>query len=136
MYKRTSISYFRIKAYKSYCTFQTEYINAFACSHSDWNTMSAIELCIHDNRYKVERTTEGQGYVSNCTLRFLYPVHVGVKVWICWCCYTSKWNRKVRNCSYTHVILIYLYSIIRYILNCHVCFMDGFSTKKVLRFDS
>ena len=41
--------------------------------------MSAIELCIHDNRYKVKRTAEGQGYVSNCALRFLYPVHAGEK---------------------------------------------------------
>ena len=41
--------------------------------------MSAIELCIHDKRYKVKRTAEGQGYVSNCTLRFLHAVHAGEK---------------------------------------------------------
>jgi hypothetical protein len=40
---------------------------------------SAAELCIHDMKYKVQRTPEGSGYVSNCTLKFLYPVQAGGK---------------------------------------------------------
>jgi hypothetical protein len=30
-------------------------------------------------KYKVQRTPEGSGYVSNCTLKFLYPVQAGEK---------------------------------------------------------
>ena len=72
-YKRTSIRHFRIKATPSNC------VDKCVCSLSDCNTMSAIELCIHDKRYKVKRAAEGRGYVSNCTLKFLHAVHAGEK---------------------------------------------------------
>ena len=42
--------------------------------------MSAVELCIHDKRYRCKRTDgEDDGYVSNCTLKMIYPVHAGEK---------------------------------------------------------
>ncbi len=45
----------------------------------DDKIMSGIELCIHDKRYKIKRSAEGSGYVSNCTLKMLYPIHAGEK---------------------------------------------------------
>ena len=42
--------------------------------------MSVNELCIHDKRYKLKRSTdEGSGYVSNCTFKMLYPVYAGTR---------------------------------------------------------
>ena len=46
---------------------------------SNVTSMNATELCIHDKRYKVKRSAEGNGYVSNCTLQILHPVHAGGK---------------------------------------------------------